>query len=38
MMLDFDEIFYGGTAVQDDLYSIQHNTIASLQNGGCLNL
>jgi hypothetical protein len=38
MMVVFYEILYGGVAIQGDLYSIQHNTVASLQNGGCLNL
>jgi hypothetical protein len=35
--VDLDEILYGGDAIQDDLYSILLNPIASFQNGGCLN-
>jgi hypothetical protein len=32
-MVDFDEILYGGVAIQDDLYSIQYKPVASFQNG-----
>jgi hypothetical protein len=35
--VDFDEILYGGDAIQDDLYTILLNAIASFQNGGRLN-
>jgi hypothetical protein len=33
MMVDFDEMLYGHVAIQDDLYSIEYNPVASLQNG-----
>jgi hypothetical protein len=30
-------MLYGHVAIQDDLYSIEYNPVASLQNGWCLN-
>jgi hypothetical protein len=35
--MDLDEILYGGDAIQDDLYYILLNPVASFQNGGHLN-
>jgi hypothetical protein len=37
-LVDLDEILYGGDAIQDDLYSILVNPVASFQNGGLLNI
>jgi hypothetical protein len=37
LLVDLDEILYGSDAIQDDLYSILPNPVASFQNGGRLN-